>query len=365
LDRDELKHLRQVLKSGNLTQGAKVVEFESLIRENLGCRHVYATSSATTALHLALVAMGIGHGDEVLVSDLSWPASGNVIVQTGARPVFVDVCPDTYSMDPEDLKLRITPRSRAILVVHPFGLSAEMDPIAIIAKQNGLLVLEDAACALGSRYHGRPCGTMGDAGCFSFHPRKVITTGEGGILATNRQELANRIEVLRSHGGVRDEWKFRFPSAGFNYRMSDLQAALGVAQMGKLMKILAARRRWAGVYAKELAGVSGLQLPKEPPGLFHTYQSYVIVLDKSFNRNKIVSSLRAQGVEATLGTYAMHAEPFFSTTYGYQPGQLKTSYDLANNTVSLPLFPQMSQIQLRQVCETLLKTLKKEKLTKI
>ena len=357
LDRRELAEIKAVLKSGNLTQGSKVAEFESKIRDQLGCRYVYATSSATTALHLSLVAMGIGPGDEVLVSDLSWPASGNVVVQTGAQPVFVDVRPDTYSMDVGDLRARITPKSRAILVVHPFGLSAEMGEIGEVARRYNLQILEDAACALGSSYHGRPCGTLGDAGCFSFHPRKVITTGEGGILATDREDLARRIEVLRSHGGVRKEWRFAFPSAGFNYRLSDLQAAVGVAQMGKLPEILAARRRWAGVYDTELKNTPGISLPSEPHGFFHTYQSYVVVLDEEIDRDGLVVDLRAQGIEVTLGTYAMHAEPFFSAAYGYRPGELKTSYRLSRQTLSLPLFPQMVSNQVRRVSEQLKRTI--------
>jgi len=362
LDRAELKHLRQVLKSGNLTQGAKVAEFEARVRSFLGCRHAYATTSATTALHLSLVAMGVGPGDEVLVSDLSWPASGNVVVQTGARPVFVDVLPDTYAMDAKDLAAKVTDRSRAILIVHPFGLSADMESIGQIARNHHLQVLEDAACALGSRFSDQPCGTIGDAGCFSFHPRKVITTGEGGILVTNRDDLAQRIEMLRSHGGVRAGWRVSFPSAGFNYRLSDLQAAVGVAQMEKLPKILVARRRLAEMYANELAGTTGISLPTVPAGLFHTYQSFVTVLDDKFDRDGVVKDLRAQGVEATLGTYAMHAEPFFASTYGYKPGELKTSYYLSRQTLSLPLFPQMMASHIRRVCEGLKKTLPKHRL---
>jgi perosamine synthetase len=353
LDRDELKHLRQVLKSGNLTQGAKVAEFEAGVRSLLGCKHAFATTSATTALHLSLVAMGIGPGDEVLVSDLSWPASGNVVVQIGARPVFVDVHPDTYAMNAEDLTTKVTGRSRAILVVHPFGLSADMEAIGLVARRHQLQVLEDAACALGSRFRGQACGTFGDAGCFSFHPRKIITTGEGGILATNRDDFARQIEVLRSHGGVRQEWRFSFQESGFNYRLSDLQAAVGVAQLEKISAILIARRRWADVYRRLLGDVEGLTMPVEPNEYFHTYQTFVVVLKQEYDRDAIVRDLRGQGIEVTLGTYAMHAEPFYRKAFGYRPGDLKTSYWLACQTLSLPLSPKMKESQLLRVREAL------------
>lgn len=301
--------------------------------------------------------MGIGPGDEVLVSDLSWPASGNVVVQTGARPVFVDVLPDTYAMDAKDLAAKVTHQSRAILVVHPFGLPADMQAIGEVARHHRLQVLEDAACALGSRFRGQPCGTFGDAGCFSFHPRKVITTGEGGILATDRDDLARRIEVLRSHGGVRQEWRFSFQESGFNYRLSDLQAAVGVAQLEKFATILKARRRWADLYRRLLADVEGVVLPAEPKGCLHTYQTFVVVLSREYDRDAVVRDLRGQGVEVTLGTYAMHAEPFYGKAFGYRPGDLKTSHWLACQTLSLPLFPQMMERDVRRVCSALRKSL--------
>jgi len=228
---DELAEVRTVLESGYLTQGPKVQEFERAVQAIVRSKHAFAMSSATTALHLALVALGIQREDEVLVSDLTYPASGNVIIQQGAIPICVDVLPDTYAMNAADLERRITPRSRAIMVVHPFGLSADMNAVNAVAQRHNLPVIEDAACALGAKYRDQWCGTLSDVGCFSFHPRKSVTTGEGGMIVTERDDLAHKISVLRSHGGTREQWYLRFDEAGFNYRLSDILAAVGVAQI--------------------------------------------------------------------------------------------------------------------------------------
>jgi len=315
LGAEELQAIGGVLETGYLTQGKKVTEFESIVKGTVGSKHGFAMSSATTALHLSLVALGIKAGDEVLVSDFTFPASGNVIVQTGATPVCVDVLPDTYAMDPADLERRITDRTRAIMVVHPFGLSADMDPIIAIATKHNLPIIEDAACALGSRYHNRYCGAMTELGCFSFHPRKSITTGEGGMVMTDDENLAGKIATLRSHGGRRLEWYVEFIDFGFNYRMSDVNAALGVVQMSRLKWLIDGKRERAAQLSELLSNVDGLQLPVEPAGHFHTYQSYVTVLDDRFDRDAIIGTMREKGVETTIGTYAMHSQPAYRNRY--------------------------------------------------
>lgn len=350
---DELAEVRTVLESGYLTQGPKVVEFENTVKAVVRARHGFAMSSATTALHLSLVALGIQPGDEVVVSDFSYPASGNVVVQQGARPVFVDVRPDTYAMDVEDLKRRITPRSKAILVVHAFGLPADMDPILSVAEEHGLPVIEDAACALGAIYRGKPCGTLGDAGCYSFHPRKSVTTGEGGMIVTGRDDLAARIAVLRSHGGVREQWYLRFDEAGFNYRLSDILAAVGVAQMKKLDWLIEGKRRHALRLKELLADIPGITLPVEPDGCVHTYQSFVVVLADGINRDGVIARMRELGVETTLGTYAMHSQPCYIRDYGYTAGDLPVSDRLFRQTLTLPLYPQMTEQDLQLVSDTL------------
>jgi dTDP-4-amino-4,6-dideoxygalactose transaminase len=291
------------------------------------------------------------------VSDFTFPATANVVVQQGARPVLVDVCPDTYNIDPRDLEARLTPRTRAIIPVHAFGLPTDMDAVMDIAQRYNLPVIEDAACALAGRYHDRPCGTIGDMGCFSFHPRKSITTGEGGMIVTDSEELARRIALLRSHGGVRGETYFRFEMAGFNYRMSDLQAAVGVAQMAKLDWILTRKRELAAQLTTMLATVERVTPPAVPTGLLHSYQSYVIMLDEALERDRVIAAMRRRDVETTLGTYALHAQPFFQKTYGYSNGDLPSSYRLFRHSLTLPFYPQMTSDDLGLVVAALSESL--------
>lgn len=356
-DEAELAEIAGVLASGYLTQGPKVEELEGMVAALVGTEHAFAVTSATTALHLSLVALGIGPGDEVLVPDFTFPATANVVVQQGATPVLVDIDLSTFSVDPHDLERRVTPRSRAIMPVHPFGLCADMDPILDVAERHGLAVVEDAACALGATYRGRQAGSMGLAGCFSFHPRKSITTGEGGMITTSDDALADRIKLLRSHGGVREHGRFRFEAAGFNYRLSDILAAVGVAQMRKLDSFLAARRRVAGWYDEALADIGRLQRPVTPEWGTHTYQSYVVLLDPSVDRDGVIASLRRDGIETTLGTYALHAQPFFSRTYELDPGDLPGSYRAFTGSLALPLHGGMPQTDVELVVQRLRATL--------
>jgi perosamine synthetase len=352
-DEREAEEVAKVLATGYLTQGPKVAEFEGLIGGMIGSRHAFAMSSCTTALHLALVALGIGPGDDVLVSDFTFPATANVVVQQGARPLLVDVRTDTYNLDVRDLERCLTAHTRVIIPVHAFGLPAEMDPIMEFARAHSLAVIEDAACALGARYHNRFAGTLGDLGCFSFHPRKSITTGEGGMIVTDDETLAQRIGLLRSHGGVRGEYYYEFEAAGFNYRLSDLQAAVGVAQMGKFQWILDRKRALARQLTALLGSVKGVTPPLEPPDCLHTYQSYVVKLDDGLDRDRLISAMRRRDIETTLGTYALHAQPFFRRTYGYAPGDLPGSYRIFRQSLTLPLYPQMAAEDPERVVEAL------------
>ena len=348
---EELEEVRTVLNSGQLSQGPKVAEFEAMVAEATGVRHAFATSSCTTALHLALVAIGIGPGDEVLVPDFTFPATANVVVQQGAVPVLVDVDLRTYNVDPDDLARHVTARTRAIIPVDLFGLAADMGPVTQFARAHGLAVVEDAACAIGATYYGRPCGSLGDLGCFSFHPRKVITTGEGGMVVTDRDDLAERLQLLRSHGGVRRDQRFTFEDAGFNYRLSDVQAALGTAQMRRLPELVSRRRRLATRLRAALADVPRLTVPSEPPWGGHVYQAFVCLVDAAVDRDGVIAALRARGLEATLGTYALHAQPFFARTFGYEPGALPGSHAAFLRSVALPLYPQMTDDDVEALVE--------------
>ena len=355
---DELAEVEKVLRSGYLTQGPKVLEFEEAVKAVTGSKHAFAMTSATTALHLSLVALGIKDGDEVLCSDLTFPATGNVVIEERGVPVFVDVLRDTYAMDPADLEKKLTKRTKAILVVNPFGLSADLDPILALGERAGIPVIEDAACSLGAEYKGRASGTLGRLGCYSFHPRKSVTTGEGGMIVTDDDALAKTIAVLRTHGGTRERFYLTFHEAGFNYRMSDINAAVGVAQMKKLPWLVSRKRELAQELLGMLRGVSGVTLPVEPEGLKHTYQSFVVVLDPRFPRDEVIARLRDKGIETTLGTYAMHREPAYEKRFPDQKDSCPVSASLYRHTLTLPLWPQMERTHLEQVTAGLDEVLK-------
>jgi perosamine synthetase len=353
LGEDELREIAEVLASGFLTQGPKVLAFEAMMASIVGVPHAIATTSATTALHLVLAAEGIGPGDEVIVPDFTFPATANVVIQQGARPVLADIDLGTFTMDPSLLPGLITDRTRAIIPVHAFGVSADMDPIVEFARDHGLIVIEDAACAIGTTYHGRACGTLGDAGCFSFHPRKAMTTGEGGLVTTADEALAERARLLRSHGGTRRDGRFTFEAAGFNYRMSDILAAIGIAQARKLGGFIADKRRLATRYRASLAGLAGVVLPAEPAWGGHVYQSFVVLLDDAIDRDAVILRMRNAGIETTLGTYALHDQPFFQRTFGYRSGDLPRSDVAFRQTLTLPLYPGLSDRDQDRVSATL------------
>ncbi len=373
-DEAEIDEIRGVLESGTLTQGPKVVELERMVAELVGTPHAFATTSATTALHLSLVALGIGPGDEVLVPDFTFPATANVVVQQGATPVLVDIDLDTYAMDVEDLERRITARSRAIMPVHPFGLPAAMGPIMEISERHGLAVVEDAACALGATCDGRPVGGFGTAGCFSFHPRKSITTGEGGMVSTDDEDLARTIGSLRDHGASASDYARHTGSGsfelaeynllGYNYRLTDLQAAVGSVQMDRADWILEERVRCATAYDGLLADIGWLQTPVTPDGHRHAYQAYVCLfrpeeptLDNverlHERRNAIMAELEALGIATRPGTHAAFAQGYYAQKYGLVPSDFPVAYLAGELSLALPLFPTMEPSDLEYVAEHL------------
>lgn len=350
---EELAAVGEVLSSGYLTQGAHAAQFEREITGVTKTRHAQAVSSATTGLHLVLVGLGIQPGDEVIIPGFSFPATANAVIQQGAIPIFVDIVRDTFNLDPKLLEAAITERTRAIMPVHAFGLVADMDPIVEIATHHGLPVIEDAACALGGVYHGRPAGSLGTAGVFSFHPRKIITTAEGGMITTDDDALAERIAVLRAHGAVRGELYMEFVDAGFNYRLSDVHAAIGSAQMRKLPAILRGRSRAAAALTERLADLDRVHTPAAPGGVEHTYQSYVVRLDDDVDRDAVIRAMRARDVETTLGTYGMHLQPYFRGRFGIRDAELPETTRAHHQALTLPLYPQLSDGDLDVIARAL------------
>lgn len=346
----------KIAQTGILTKGPYLAVFEKKIANYLGVKYAFATSSCTTALHLGLVACGIKPGDEVLVSDFTFPATGNVVVQVGAMPVFVDIDIGTYCLSIDDLKSKITKKTRAIMVVHPFGYPANMSEITKIARANRLLVIEDAACALGSKHREKYLGVWGDVGCFSFHPRKNITTGEGGAIVTNNIKIAQKIEILRNHGGVKGKIGWKFIENGFNYRLSELQAALGVIQLTKLEPIIRQRQKIAYKYIQRLQRISQIVPLHDPKDGVFNFQSFIIRLPQNIIRDNLIKYLASKGIETTLGTYALHAEKAFAK-FGYKPGDLPNSYRAYQSALTLPLYGQMTEKEIAYVVENVAQAL--------
>jgi dTDP-4-amino-4,6-dideoxygalactose transaminase len=362
LGEEEVAAAAEVIRSGWLTQGARVEEFETAVARYVGAGRAVAVSNCTTALHLALLAAGVGPGDEVICPSFSFIATANAILYTGARPVFVDIDPRTYNIDPELVEAAITPRTKALMPVDQIGLAADIMVIRDIAKRNGLKVVEDAAPSLGSMVGQRRVGSMSDLTCFSFHPRKSITTGEGGMITTDDPDAAAWLHRIRSHGAsTSDLHRYRsktvdieeYRELGYNYRMTDIQAAIGIVQMGKLDSILAERRRLAARYAQLLGDCEWLDLPFAPPARFHTYQSYCIRLRSQGQRSSIMAELAGHGIATRRGVMAIHLEPFYRELC--PDLSLPVTERCSAETLLLPLFPGLTDDEQQLVAESLLR----------
>jgi dTDP-4-amino-4,6-dideoxygalactose transaminase len=354
LGTEEAEALVEPLETGWIVQGPKVAAFEELFRELSGSPHALATTSCTTALHLALAVLGVGPGDEVVVPAFTYVASANVVEQSGATTVFCDIDRRTFNVDPASLEAAITPRTKVLMPIHLFGLVADMQAVMQIADRHQMAVLEDAACAVGSTLDGRHAGTFGEFGAFSFHARKVITTGEGGMLTVRDAERARRAGILRSHGGQvsdierHEKGAFALPEhdeVGFNYRMTDFQGAIGVVQMGKLEAVVRARRSLAARYNEGLGDLTGVTTPLVPDGYDHTYQSYVLLIDPdeaARPRDAIALELQARGIATRQGTHAVHVLGYYRRKYRIEPDDFSNAYYADKNSLSLPLYPTMS-----------------------
>lgn len=334
LGEKELLYVSECVLTGWVSSAGKfVTRFEEMFAGFCGTRYAIATSNGTAALHLALLALDIGPGDEVIVPTLTFIATANAVTYTGACPVFVDSEPDTWNIDPNLIEEAITPRTKAIIPVHLYGHPANMDPILEIATHYGFAVVEDAAEAHGARYKGRHVGGIGDIGIFSFYGNKIITTGEGGMVVTDRADLAEQVRMLRDHG-MSPKRRYWHPVLGYNYRMTNIQAALGVAQMEKVDAILSAKRRIARVYNERLREVPGITLPPDSPWAYNVYWLYSVLVnagDFGHTRDDLITRLSEQGIETRPLFLPVHTQPI------YNSGQrLPVAEHLAANGLSLP-----------------------------
>ncbi|MDA3832160.1 MAG: DegT/DnrJ/EryC1/StrS family aminotransferase [Spirochaetales bacterium] len=351
---DEWQAVREPLMSGWLTQGPKVAAFETAFAERHQVPHALAVTSCTTGLHLALAGLGIGPGDEVIVPAFTWVATANVVMYCGATPIFVDVDRNTYNLDLEQIEAKLSPRTKAVIAVHLFGRCIDIDTLCELLPDS-VAIVEDAACAAGAAWKGRPAGSLGDVAAFSFHPRKSLTTGEGGMVTTLNPDLAERMNQMRNHGATLSEEQRHhgpkpyllpeFNLLGFNYRMTDLQGAVGLVQLGKLDGFIDERAKWAKFYQRELADISWLQQPTEPEGGRNGWQAYVMYVDPAkapMARNEIMELLQEKGIATRPGTHAVHMLGLYRERFGLKPDDFPVSRDCNDNTMAIPLHNRMN-----------------------
>jgi perosamine synthetase len=360
----EINSVLEPLNSGWLVQGPKTREFEEKWSSFTGAEYSIAVTSCTSALHLSLAALGFGPGDEAIVPAFTWISTANVVEHLGGKVVFCDIDLKTFNIDINQIESHITERTKAILPVHLFGLSADMDPIVELAKKHNLWIVEDAACGFGSKYKGKHVGTLGDTGCFSFHPRKSITTGEGGMVTTGDAQLAEKIKRLRDHGaamtdlqrhlGSRPYLLADHPDAGYNQRMTDLQGALGSAQMDRADQIVAQRGSVANTYDEAFATLEWLRTPYRSEDYHHGYQSYPCLFmpdeispnsikEINVRRNEWMDDLQKGGVSTRPATHAVHTLSFYREKYNLEPTDLPNAYAADQCSISLPLFHGMTE----------------------
>ena len=370
----ELRAVQLPLEAGWIVQGPYVKTFEDRFAAFIGASQAVATTSCTTALHLALAALRVTPGDEVIVPAFTWIATANVVEYLGGRPVFCDIDLGTFNIDVDQMASLVTSRTVGIIPVHLFGLCADMDAVLRVADRNGLWVVEDAACGFGARIRGEHCGTFGTCGCFSFHPRKAITTGEGGMITTKDAQLAALAVSLRDHGATESDLArhvgdapFRladYPHLGYNFRMTDIQGALGCAQMDRAAWILAERTRVARAYDERLARFDWLSRPVVPEGYDHGYQSYVCLFrpdaptsanigPQRERRDALMAAMNAGGIATRPGTHAAALSRYYRDKYSLDPSRFERAQTAESLSLSLPLYPQMTDEEIDLVCSSL------------
>jgi len=340
----------EVLRSDWITTGPKVAEFEEAVAGLAGTRHAVAFSSGTAALHGAAFAAGLGPGDEAITTPLTFCATANAVLYQGATPVFADVSDDTLTIDPDQVRRRLTPHTKAILPVDYAGHPADLDPLLALAQRHGLVVIEDAAHALGARYRGRPVGCISHMTVFSFHPVKHLTTAEGGMVTTDNADLALRLRAFRSHGIASDprvrqaegQWYYEMTALGFNYRLTDVACALGLSQMPRLGANVARRREIAQRYGAELSGAPALTLPAVSADVEHAWHLYPVRVDASIDRAEVFRALRAEGLGVNVHYVPVHLHPYYRNRFGYRGGEFPVAEAAYGRLISLPMFHGMS-----------------------
>lgn len=368
----EYENILKPLKSGWVVQGPFVREFEEKWSLFTGSKHSIAVSNCTTALHLSLAALGINADDEVIVPAFTWVATANAVESIGAKPVFCDINLDTYNIDCDLIEGLITEKTKAIIPVHLFGLAADIMKIKEIADKNSLLIIEDAACGFACRINGVHVGNFGNSGCFSFHPRKAITTGEGGMITTNDDMLAERLRAMRDHGAtISDHQRHHgakpyllpdFPYLGFNYRMTDIQASIGSTQMDRAIEIHEKRNFWAGKYDEVNSDINFLSKPFVAQNSIHGYQAYVCmfnpnngdftnVAEINKKRNLFMDFLNENGISTRPGTHAVHMLSYYSNKYELKKEDFKNSFIADNCSIAFPLFPDMNEEEFNYIIE--------------
>lgn len=349
--------LREVIESGWITQGPKVAEFEAAMAALCDARHAVAVSSCTAALHLALICSGVTHGDEVIVPSMSYIATANAVVHAGAKPIFAEIDPRTFNLDLADVRTRITSKTKAIILVHQLGLAADIEGFRALARDCDLRLIEDAACAIGSRYRGRPIGSHSDLVCFSFHPRKIVSTGDGGMVLTSSDAHATRLRLLRQQGmSIADRVRHTatvvvreiYAEVGYNYRMTDLQAAIGIEQLKRLPEILADRRRLRWHYDAAFAGDEIIEAPDVPPHVEWNVQSYAVRL-RGFDagrRDRVMQRMLDAGIATRAGVMTAHREPAYRS---HGRISLPISEAASDGSLQLPLYSSLSSDQQDEV----------------
>ena len=356
---EAVQAVERVLSSGHLTMGPRVSEFEEVVARYVGVPHAVAVSSGTAALQIAISALGVGAGDEVIIPDFTHPATGNAVLACGAALRLVDVRPDTFAIDVDAVEGAWTSRTKMIIAVDPFGLPADYGALEVLARERDVVLLADAACSIGATIGNRRAGAVGDAACFSFHPRKIVTTGEGGMVLTSSTATADRLRRLRNHGAEIANGRPRFMEPGLNVRMGDVQAALGNVQMPHLDRTLARRAHVASRLLAGLEQVDRVAAQRVPDAVTTSWQAFVVRVDASVDRDRVISRLAAAGVESTIGTYALHREPAFAEFHRPEH-RLDVSAQLADTTLALPLHPGLTDADAERVVVELARALRHE-----